>query len=373
MLLALLSGTILLYFLCGSQSDFHPENFGQGRETSGREVFREGNCESVIGAEKVLEFFQCIKNEKIDKKYLIIGASQLHSINKMQPGDQLAVEVFNKNPSAKKDFKLYQVSTPNANFNDILVIYLLSLQSNIRFSKVILPFVHDDLREYPMQDQFLKKIDRRFFGLIKPNHKISEIESAITSLNEDKRLADGDTKLNNQSVIEEFIESKLIFFFPALSYRGRLSARISITFEYFFTNLFQSLYKTFSKINSEIRYPNISENTLKWNLDAFDTFIRIASDQKTQIIVYRQPIRPLKKGETFYFDRIQYDELFHRTVDTYKKQVLFFDLDNIVPTDYWGETNLGQPDIFHFTAIGHRLLGQNLKSIFSRNEIQNLK
>ena len=36
------------------------------------------------------------------------------------------------------------------------------------------------------------------------------------------------------------------------------------------------------------------------------------------------------------------------------------DLTNVIPQEYWGKTNLGYPDIFHFQETGHQILADSL-------------
>ncbi len=54
-----------------------------------------------------------------------------------------------------------------------------------------------------------------------------------------------------------------------------------------------------------------------------------------------------------------------------QKNVHFLDLENIIPEKYWGLTNRGRKDVFHFTDEGHQRLGMNMCDHFLNQLIEN--
>jgi lysophospholipase L1-like esterase len=104
------------------------------------------------------------------------------------------------------------------------------------------------------------------------------------------------------------------------------------------------------------------------NHEALVALVALARHDGAKVLLYRQPHRP---GEVpFYHNRAAYDAYYQRVAalaDT-SDGVYALDLETIVPAEYYGRTNSGRPDAFHFTDRGHRILAEHLSAFFAQQE-----
>jgi lysophospholipase L1-like esterase len=115
---------------------------------------------------------------------------------------------------------------------------------------------------------------------------------------------------------------------------------------------------------SQRRASAIPEARKQWNHQAFLALLTIASQDGCQILVYKPPHRP-SEGP-FYHDREAYDAYFEgvgQMLET-MPQTHFLDLERLVPAEFWGVTNWGRPDVFHFTVEGHKRLAGAIETFF---------
>jgi hypothetical protein len=103
---------------------------------------------------------------------------------------------------------------------------------------------------------------------------------------------------------------------------------------------------------------NVEQNFL-----ALNTIINLAKDDKTVVVCYVPPY-PQKDGN-FYYDIEDYKN-FTKDLNILCKNnenSFFFNLESLIPIEYWGETYSGDIDPFHFKNEGHKILGYELANI----------
>ncbi len=379
---AIISGFVIYYFISKSVSDFNPVNFGLGENTSVKTGTYNNDIvntfPSIIdfnGLNSVSWSFKKYKKEKHEIA-LIIGASQIHAINRLNQGDKLTVEYLNE-LSVNKNIRYLQISSPNANFFDLFLLYKSSRDMGNIPDYLILPLVFDDLREFPVQEQLIqlvKDFDTTERLICAPVVKEIELEKNTIEKAKNKNAIQRNATLNTpQEILENNLLILLNDYLPGYKYRRNLSAKLEIFYSVSVTGVISN---TVNLLNSEttqekLRYPDIPTDLINWNKQALTSLVNLAQYDGCKIILYRQPIRPTE-GE-FYHNRKQYDSFFEDVKNEYQKnnQVKVADFENIVPQKYWGTTNLGEPDVFHFTSTGHSLLSTKIDSIIRTIPVSN--
>lgn len=373
-ILAVLSGFLGFFLLSASVSDFDPFNYGLGINTTSKVGIFNGDTVGIFPNEKDFSAIHSLQRtfsryKAEDKKIaLLIGASELHSINKIELGDTLAIERLNI-AASNSNIRYVQVSSPNANFHDIFIIYKFLHDCGLHVNFLVLPFVYDDLRETPIQPQILplaEKFDSIEKILCAPVVAEIEKESKESSIEENKDAIQRNATLNTpQEKLEFWVVGLLNKFLPGYQFRNKLTAWLEVAYT---INLDGLITHTVGILNSKssttkVRYPDIPKDLEEWNSKAFESLIRLAVNHSCKVLIYRQPIRPTQ--DTFYHNREQYDSYFTNLKKKYSNNlaVQIADFENIVPQQYWGVTNLGEPDIFHFTQEGHIRLAKQIDSL----------
>jgi hypothetical protein len=111
------------------------------------------------------------------------------------------------------------------------------------------------------------------------------------------------------------------------------------------------------------RAPPIPLDLQRWNEAALDSLLRLAAADEVGVLLYQAPHRP--DPGPFFHDRGAYDA-WHAGVrrGSESGEYAVIDLETLVPAEFWGITNEGRPDAFHFTAEGHRRLGAAIDGWF---------
>ena len=109
----------------------------------------------------------------------------------------------------------------------------------------------------------------------------------------------------------------------------------------------------------------ISDEVARPNLDALDALVQMARNDGARVLLYQAPHRPGEKR--FYHDRHEYDGFFvHLEKRCGRDGMRFINLRDLVAAEHWGMTNMGLPDVFHFTHVGHRKLGSAIDDLLAQ-------
>lgn len=366
-------GYFFFFLFSTYAADFNPLDFGLGRNTSSKVGVFKGDTVSAYPVSKdfnsihsVQRTFEKYRSEN-RKIALLMGASQLHSINNMKPDDKLLVEKINEFSSGS-DLRYLQVSSPNANFFDLFIMYKFFRDKKLHPDYLLIAFVYDDLRESPIQPQLLGLVGKFDSTEIETSSfAAQEVEKELkkSELSKHKDAIQRNVTMNTpQEKLEFLLVEFLSKYLPGYQFRNNLIARLEV---FYWVTIDGLLSQTFgasnSNTDSKIRYPDIPADIEEWNSKALESMVKLAVNDGCKIIIYRQPIRP-KEG-IFYHDREQYDSYFLKLKEKYLNEpsIQFADFENIVPQQYWGTTNLGEPDVFHFTQEGHLRLAVQIDSL----------
>ena len=119
--------------LASQQAGFDPADFGLGRNTFTADAHLDGR--RVSGQPRDIDaLLTTSRSGRAAGRPLAlwIGASQLHAINRMEQGDQLAVYYASQAARRRSSKVAYvQLSSPNANLCDLLGYYLAFRRSGL--------------------------------------------------------------------------------------------------------------------------------------------------------------------------------------------------------------------------------------------------
>ncbi len=361
LLAGLLLGVIAFGIMAQSQADFRPDEVGLGEETSTHLSDYRGHPVAgfVSTPEEVHATLGRIRAQGRPSA-LWLGASQLHAINRIRPGEELAV--FHANESASRrgaELGYAQLSAPNANLNELLVAYLEVRAKGLLPDLLILGLTYDDLREPGIRATILERAPQSP-GLdiaLSARGGLENIAALIVESESAQRQAVeviGDMQDTPQQRLEERLTELLEQYFPAYRHRGKLLASAEVEMLEFFFRL--------RNLVADTRIPPIPQPQKIWNLAALDTLLELALRDGLQVLVYKAPHRPGAEG--FYHDRRAYDRFFKEREGQFGDLgVGYVDLEEIVAAEQWGFINSGVPDFFHFRGEGHELLGRHVDAV----------
>ncbi len=366
--IAIIAGFALFTYFANLASNFDPESPGMGQHTfSVNGIYKE----KLVGG-SVVHIDELITTAKEHQKkgYRIIfvfGASQLYAINELQDDQQPTIVHANLRTSKRGEKNAYiELHEPNSNFNEMLAFLLLVLDSGIKPDGLVIAITYDDLRESGVRNSILSKLaNLKPSSFLIKNSSITNLQLLLSSNKQQDKISSississiSDTNKDQYTAPQKIVEDQFIIIlnkiWPAYRNQNKLRALTEVTWK---TTLIKLIYKF--KKPSVIRIP---EELKKWNMDALDTITKISSDKNIRLFFYKQPYRSGKKG--YYLKRNEYDQ-FHTELEAMcnNNNIVYLDMEHLVPDQYWGLTNLGLPDPFHFMYEGHVKLGNEIDQL----------
>ena len=347
-------GAILFTLFSSSKAGFAAGAIGLGQNTVNSFETLNANRISSDSAnlDKVLETFRRYSKSGA-KIALWLGASQLHAINNKKAGQYTAVWHANKLAEQRgSSLRYLQISNPNGNLHEMLCSYLALTQKGLIPDIVVVAFTYDDLKEPGIRRSAyssLKLLSASEIELLgKAGVHIQEYQLQTQEMKNKAPVTRNATTNTPQQHLEQFLVDKLEAHWPAYRHRATLKSWLTASWKVPITSLAFRLGKR--------RKTYIPQSMVDWQEPALDALIRSAQKDETKVLVYKAPHRPSKDAE-FYHDRKEFDR-YHQKLE--KKLsgngVYWVDLESIVPSQYWGKTNDGAPDVFHFQEEGHTRL-----------------
>jgi hypothetical protein len=364
---ALALGLVAFCVIASMQSSFDPASFGLGLNTTTHTAYFEGHpVSSGAGPDSLFKTYRGMvaRDREI---VLCLGASQLHAINDYHDGDHLAVYYLNQRAKTRgANTRFLLDSQANGGFQDLLMLYLADRNEGMRPDWVAIAVVYDDLREANFLPAALHRLEPiPEDALAVGGEAVRRVQLSARALEQPEEAKSPVNRNATAGTPQEALENTLLdglrAALPGYRYAGCVSARISIMVRIFLADLMSGVLK-------QQRAPAVPALEMKRNHEALLALLALARHDGAKVLLYRQPHRP---GEVpFYHDRTAYDAYYKRITalaDT-TEGVYALDLETIVPAEYYGRTNSGRPDAFHFTDRGHEILAEHLSAFFAQHE-----
>lgn len=357
-LLGILLGVLLFDLLARSQEAFAAEDVGLGMGTVPHTAEREGRQISgpFEDLPALLESFRALKAEG-RTVVLWLGASQLYGINQPERGDRVAGWYASERAAARGSDLAYVVcANPNANPNELYAALLAFLQQDLVPDALVVGVTFDDLREPGIRALALAHLrtpeppELASDGAAAEHVAIALARAAVepeSSAPVERSPTDG----TPQAWLEDRLVAALEGAWPAYALRGSLrSAAISA----WKVPVTAAIYRLFRRPTVRI-----TPERQAWNEAGLEGLVRAAARRDIPLFVYKCPYRP--DPATFFHERAAYDA-FHSALERRLRDdgAHYLDLETLVPVELWGQTSDGSPDVYHFRARGHRLLGEAL-------------
>ncbi len=345
-------GVLFFNFLAMCFKGINVADMGLGRNTGGRDAVFENrllNCTEVNCLKELAASFAHFESEK-NEIVLWFGNSQLHAINLIKPTDRLAVDFLNqKAQAAHLPIRYLQISIPHANFHEHLANYLKIRSLGVKPKYLLIAAVYYDLhsRKLMLRNLTLPKAEEKRIG----RTGVVQLSELIEERNrEEQKALQLGAHLQEEETPQSRVEKKILSWlerhWEAYSLRSVLLAQPEFMANELFSKFVRSAFKR--------RSPDIPKERREWNLEALYSLVRIAKADGVRVMIYRPPIRP--NYET-YLNVSDYQDFFVKLkAFAQLEKVELFDLENLVPEEFWGFANGGLPDYFHFQEKGHELL-----------------
>jgi len=333
--------------------DIDPDNVGLGRNTVASHSKHDGKKVSAGDPMVLIPSIQQAKREGLEV-VLWLGASQLHAINRFSDGDDLAVGHANRGDTKRR---FVQCSMGNANFHELLCMYLRLRDAGLKPDILLVALTYDDLREEGIRPSVREWIQNsaNLTGILDVRVKGNlEKELQRANSNDPNPMQRNSTAGSPQEQLEARVVNGLEHAWPSYQQRGAVHSMLRILLRSGIARVLGGMFKR--------RTPEVPVSHQHWNHDALVALANLARRDGVRVCLYQQPHRP---GQTpFLHNRDRYDA-WHASIRDWVKATpgLFYtELETIVPDHLWGLTNEGRPDCFHFQDEGHRILGDAVKS-----------
>lgn len=261
---------------------------------------------------------------------LWLGNSQLHGVNRLQPGQKTAPVLVHEALAAKGRY-VVTYSQPNANLLEHRLLFQ-QLRRDYALDTLVLSVCLDDFRESGIR---------------------ADIQPPAPTKPEQAKTVEAD--FSPQPVVEVWLENSLSQTFPTWRDRQGLKGLADYA-AYVIRN------RAFG-INSQTKRP-VSEAQYYEKLAVLKAMIAEARAANIKVVLYVPAYRTDVPGP--YVEE-QYARLLgDLKALTVPGQVSFVDLTSVVPGPEWGMLKdalfgFEDYDFMHFTAEGHRHLAQGLK------------
>jgi hypothetical protein len=283
------------------------------------------------------------RDTPVDANVLWLGNSQLHSINQLKTRDEVAPF----HASAAVDRPIVALSLPNANLQELLVVFAWAI-SHRKPQIAIVGVFYDDLREDGLRVG-LEPLDSEVTRTLLERSVVGGLVCReLKGLRQSKSNIQGTTDSGDsyQDRSEAALNGWLAKRWHLWRNRDQMLAALQ------FKHLYRLRNWAFGITPQSVR-PMIPVRFEK-NMAALDAIMDLARENGVRLLVY---VPPLRNDISPPYDIAAYGKwqqlLRARCVDG---GASFADYGNLVPAQFWGLSG-GAIDFMHFQNEGHRLLG----------------
>ncbi|MBX2916329.1 MAG: hypothetical protein KF856_13745 [Cyclobacteriaceae bacterium] len=342
-------GVIGYNILAMQSKSYQPGDLGMGVATTSHiEYWHDRQINEIEGG--CLDILPVIYSAKQENKKLVllIGNSQLHAINYYNHDDHLTIYYLNKLASnAPKPTQFIQLSSPNINYQEVLLYYLTLRSKNALPQGLVIGCPYRTFHLFSLRKDFLKQLENLSLDSISLSKEVMDyfktMQSTIKTVSK-SAATDNSLQVKTENWITTFMEES----WQAYRYRENLRAIMKV----FPGIAYRFIFKT------NVYYAG-TEAIESLNMNFLNQLIELCIQDHVELFIY-QPPQP--KINVFPYDKTDYTNRFkHIEAQSHRSNLIHFRaLENIVPNEFWGNDNAGRLDIFHFKDEGHRILADSL-------------
>jgi hypothetical protein len=286
-----------------------------------------------------------------NKKEFILsfGNSQSHSINAYDPKkDHLFIYYLAKN---FPNYNVLNLSAPNANLQEMFLgLVNAEREFGHKIKKVFVSCVFDDTREDGIRPKMKSLVEKNTDTLSKYASGKLMIENTKEENDTAHNSKEVLLKYKAENTINKFLEAHSEVYANRGKIKGQLDTQI-----YFFRNWVFGIKPTTKRKKIDVAYNR--------NLTALKDIEKFCKEHDIELFFY---IAPLRHDIEIPYVKSEYE--------AFKKDVAAvhttYNLENIVPGKYWGETNGDWVDFMHFKGEGHILLARELEKILMEEGVE---
>ena len=296
-----------------------------------------------------------------NRKVLVLGNSQTHSINQKIEGEVVYPELLH---ALESSTAVLTNSLPNANLQEFYVILSWWLQQ-ANFDQVIVPIFMDDLREDGLRKDFLNALGRNNFQLKNLDAFNAELNAQLREL-QPSASSQAEEDGTDDETPQDYVERELNVWLNEHSetWSNRPNAR---------GDFFLALYRWRNQLF------NISATTTRKmiparkekNMKALKRILDLTASEEIPTLIY---IPPIRTDVEVPYDLKEYEAFKAEVKDAVAAHVHtdFKNWEGIVPGELWGlkasTSGDDEPelDFMHFQYRGHQIVADSLAQFVAR-------
>ncbi len=294
------------------------------------------------------------KNPGDDRLWIWLGNSQMHCINQLQAGDQVA----SAHASQIMGFPVFGLSIPNASLRENYAVTAWAL-SKAKPKWVIVPVVYYMFRMYDLRTAFADIYDDQAKAKLASTPSGVELLKEIEKLGvEENKDAQGTSRLgfSLQDYSERHLNDALSSFSQV--WRDRDQSYAAVVADWY------NWRQWAMRIKTDTKRPMIPAR-LAANMKALESLIELAKLNGAKVLVYVAPIRwdvePPYELPQYHSWKVELQKLCEKDGATY------LDLDHLIPDTLWGTVS-DQVDFMHFQGKGHEILAKKITEEITKAE-----
>jgi len=283
------------------------------------------------------------------ERWLLLGNSQLHSINQLRAGDEIAAYHATRDAG----LPVYCLTLPNASLREQVIVtaWAMSVQPP---QAVIVPVVFDDLREGDPREELAKLLDEPTRVMLGKSPEGTRVVLELAKL-KGAGLKDGQgTERAHESLqqkSEAWLDQRFDSVFPVWRDREQSYARLM-------ADVYQ-LRNAALRIDSKTKRPIIKARKQE-NMEALREIIKLARDAGAAVVVYVAPIRWDTEPPYIMIEYAEWKTEVERLCAD--SGASFVNLERLVPDKLWGTLG-GEVDFMHFQGPAHEMVGRKLVEV----------
>lgn len=372
-LIQIVLAIVISYLIIGSffSNDKDFGNLALGTETSIYHATDDTNYIHLVRLLEPLEenLTEGWKHRGSKDVFLLLGNSQMHSINQLKEGQTTYVGLLHDQYRDSIDFIGY--SCPNASLQDFYLTFnYWSSKLNVKYAAV--PLFMDDMREESVRTEFFPYITKQEYQITDTQYNIAKkinrelrrawTEQSSGNANNAVQVAAEEVEVEQEKTFQDITEAYLNNKLDSISqvWHNRPNVR---------GELFNGLYKlrnTVLGISASTVREMIPQRYEK-NMEAYRALLETAKEKGIKLLVYIPPIRSDAPLPYNLSDYEKYKKQMEEMANEYAN-VYFANYEDAVPGPLWGYKDATsflvekEVDYMHFQYKGHQILSEKLSS-----------